>query len=57
MYFPRVDIVDHFPGEFQQLLRFLWAFSLLGAQTVLKITFLAVSTLPDDKYTREMDQS
>jgi hypothetical protein len=57
MYFPRVDIVDHFPGEFQQLLRFLWAFSLLGAQNVLKITFLAVSTLPDDKYTREMDQS
>ena len=57
MYFPRVDFVDHFLGEFWQLLRFLWAFSLFGVQNVLKITFLAVSTLPDDKYTREMDQS
>jgi hypothetical protein len=52
-----VDFVDHFPGELQQLLRFLWAFSLFGAQNVPKTTFLAISTLLDDKYTREMDQS
>ncbi len=57
MYFSWVDFVDHFPGELQQLLRFLWAFSLFGAQNVPKTTFLAISTLLDDKYAREMDQS
>jgi hypothetical protein len=52
-----VDFVDHFLGEFQQSLRFLWAFSPFGAQNVPKNTFLDISTLPDDKYTWEMDQS
>jgi hypothetical protein len=30
MYFPWVDFVDHFLGEFQQSLRFLQGFSILG---------------------------
>ena len=30
MYYPRVDFMDSFLGEFHQLLRFLRAFSLFG---------------------------
>jgi len=57
MFFQWLDFVDHFPGDFWELLRFLWAFSLFGAQNVPQNTFLSVSTLPDDRFTREMDQS
>ena len=57
MYFQWLDFVDYFPGDFSQLLRFLWAFSLFRAKNVPKSTYLAVSNLLDVKYTREMDQS
>ncbi len=30
MYYPRVDFVDSFLGEFHQLLRFLRVFCILG---------------------------
>jgi hypothetical protein len=50
------DFFSHFLGVFGQLLKFLWAFLVLGIKNGLKNTYQAIFTLPDHKYTWEMDQ-
>ena len=57
MDYARLAFVDRFLSEFHQWLRFSWAFSLFAYQNAIKIRYLSESTLSNDKYTQEMDQS
>jgi hypothetical protein len=56
MYFQLGKVVYHFLGVFGQLLRFLWAFLVLGLKNGIDNTYQAISTLPYNKYTWKMDQ-